>query len=58
MSDVKWDVPQVAEYLGVNATWVYRRLRNPKSNLPYHRIGKLYRFDKEAIDLWLKHHQR
>jgi len=55
VSDRKWDVSQVARYLGVSMNWVYRRLRNPESDLPYHRIGKLYRFDKEAIDGWLKH---
>ena len=55
MSARKWDVSQVARYLGVSMNWVYRRLRNPESDLPYHRIGKLYRFDKEAIDGWLKH---
>lgn len=45
-------VHELADYLHVNAKTIYRLLE--KGNIPASRIGHLWRFDKSAIDAWLR----
>ena len=45
-------VEQVAEYLGISKETVYRWLE--KGKVPAHRVGKLWRFDTQEIDSWVK----
>jgi excisionase family DNA binding protein len=43
-------VSEVAEYLRIHTTTVYRLLKQGK--LPAFRVGSDWRFDVEAINLW------
>jgi len=43
-------VSEVAEYLRVHSTTVYRLLKQGK--LPAFKVGSDWRFNVEAIDLW------
>lgn len=56
MKDVNINSPvmklvELAEYLAVHPTTVYRRVRN--GEIPYFRIGTDYRFDRHAIEEWM-----
>lgn len=42
-----WTVGDVAEYLGVSNSWVYKAVSG--NVLPVRRVGALLRFDPEAI---------
>lgn len=49
----RWlSVEQVAEYLGISKETVYRWLE--KGTVPAHRVGKLWRFETNEIDEWVK----
>lgn len=50
--DIIFDVAGVAEYLGVNKTWVYAKKHDPI--FPYIKVGKYTRFKKSEIDEWLR----
>jgi excisionase family DNA binding protein len=43
-------VTELAEFLKVNRCTVYRMLRS--GTIPGIRIGKIWKFDRAAIDLW------
>jgi excisionase family DNA binding protein len=44
-------VQQVAKYLGISKETVYRRIED--RSIPKHRLGKLWKFNKEEIDSWV-----
>lgn len=46
-----WDVSQVATYLHVSESWVYKLVA--ARGIPFQRLGRLIRFRKEQIDGWL-----
>lgn len=49
----KWlSVEQIAEYLSISKETVYRWLE--KGIVPAHRVGKLWRFQTNEIDEWVK----
>lgn len=50
--DVIFTPQGLAEYLGVDVSWVYKSVSN--RNIPYLKIGKYVRFRKKAIDKWLE----
>lgn len=55
-----WDVKQLAEYLGVDKSWVYERTReNGPEGIPHFKLGKYLRFDpnSELFRAWLKSHE-
>jgi excisionase family DNA binding protein len=43
-------IKELATYMGKSVGWVYAN----KDELPHRRIGRLYFFDRGAIDDWLK----
>ncbi len=43
--------PQVADYLSVSQRWVLRAVAERR--LPYVKVGRLVRFDLDAIDEWI-----
>ena len=45
---------EVAEYLRVNKKTIYRLLE--KHEIPSTKVGHQYRFDKNAVDEWLRAH--
>lgn len=46
-ADRLWKVCDVADYLGVSASWVYLHVQ--LGDLPYHRVGGLLRFFPEDV---------
>ena len=55
-----WDVPMLANYLGVPKTWVYDRTReNGPELIPCSKFGKYVRFnpESEAFRRWLEAHE-
>lgn len=52
MRDHLWTLKECAEFLRVKPDWVYRAIKH--RNLPYIKVGRLYRFDPEDIEKWLK----
>jgi excisionase family DNA binding protein len=45
------DRPEVAQYLAVSERWVLRSVAEKR--LPYVKLGRLVRFDLDAVDEWL-----
>ena len=49
--DTLWDVKDVARYLKVSASWIYKLAEI--DDLPHFRVGTLLRFNPPAIRGWL-----
>jgi excisionase family DNA binding protein len=47
-----FDVPGLAEYLGVSKDWVYKQVAH--QGIPHVKTNHLVRFRKTAIDRWLE----
>jgi excisionase family DNA binding protein len=45
-------VEQLADYLSISKETIYRWLE--KGTVPAHRVGKLWRFETNEIDEWVK----
>ena len=52
MSDSWYSVEEIAEHLGVSKDTVYAWIS--KKNMPAHRVGRLWKFQKVEIDNWIK----
>lgn len=52
MSDRWFSVEEIAEHLGVSKDTVYAWIS--KKNMPAHRVGRLWKFQKVEIDNWIK----
>jgi excisionase family DNA binding protein len=50
--DVILDVGGLAEYLGVDRSWVYKAVS--QKSIPYYKIGKYTKFRQAAIDKWVE----
>jgi excisionase family DNA binding protein len=50
------NLEELAGYIGVSKATVYRYLKQKK--LPAIKMGRLWKFRKEAIDEWLKRQER
>jgi excisionase family DNA binding protein len=46
------DAPEVCDYLSIHRSTLYRLIK--RGEIPYFRIGSDYRFNREAIDEWMK----
>ena len=46
------NVPELAEYIGVSRSKIYKLIRDKK--IPASKIGRQYKFSKQVIDSWLK----
>ena len=53
-SDDIMTMDELAEYLKISKSTLYKLVQDGK--LPGQKIGKRWRFHKEAIDEWLKQH--
>ena len=52
MEDRWLSVEEIAEYLGVTRDTIYVWLG--KKGLPGHRLGRLWKFKKEEVDVWVR----
>lgn len=49
----RWlSVEEIAEYLGVSKDTVYAWIS--KRSMPAHRIGRLWKFKAEEVDVWVR----
>jgi len=46
------NVSELAEYIGVSGSKIYKLIRDKK--IPASKIGRQYKFSKQVIDSWLK----
>lgn len=52
MSDRWLSVDEIADHLGVSKDTVYAYIAN--KHMPAHRVGRLWKFQKSEVDLWVK----
>lgn len=53
MSDTRWlSVDEIATHLGVGKETIYAWIE--KRDLPAHRVGRFWKFQKEDVDDWVK----
>jgi excisionase family DNA binding protein len=53
MTDDRWlSVEEIAEHLGVTKESIYRWIE--KRRLPAHKLGKLWKFNKDEVDAWVR----
>ena len=45
-------IPEAATYMGVTTDTIRNWIK--KTNIPAHKIGKLWRFKKSELDEWVK----
>ncbi len=50
------DIQTVAKYLGVSERTVYRLL--DKEGLPGAKVGRQWRFDRQAVEEWWRHNRK
>ena len=49
----RWlSVDEIADYLGIKRDTVYKWIR--ERQMPGHKIGRLWKFDKKEVDDWVK----
>ena len=46
-------IEEAAEYLGIKVVTLRNKIKNDKT-LPGHRIGKLWKFKRSELDIWVK----
>lgn len=44
---------EAAEYLGIKSVTLRSWIRNPKNEVPAHKIGRLWKFKCSEIDEWV-----
>jgi excisionase family DNA binding protein len=54
--DMIMTVDELAQYLRVHATTIYRLLK--KNKIPAFRVGSDWRFDRREIHRWMLSHQK
>ena len=52
MEDRWLSVDEIGKYLGVSSDTVYRWI--DKHAMPAHRMGRLWKFKKDAVDAWVE----
>lgn len=49
----RWlSVEEIAEYLGISKDTVYAWIA--KKNMPAHRVGRFWKFQRSEVDEWIK----
>lgn len=52
MEDRWLSVAEIGKHLGVSSDTVYRWI--DRHNMPAHRMGRLWKFKKDEVDMWVK----
>ncbi|GAB1365725.1 hypothetical protein MASR1M36_05960 [Candidatus Cloacimonadaceae bacterium] len=52
MDDRRRSVDEISVYLGVTRETLYEWLSEKK--IPAHKVGRLWKFKKEDVDVWVK----
>jgi excisionase family DNA binding protein len=53
----RWlSVEEIAAYLGIKRDTVYKWISYKK--MPAHKIGRLWKFKQEEIDIWVRTHEK
>lgn len=53
MEPIKWySIEEVAKHLSMSDDTILKLIKTKK--LPAHKLGKLWRFDIQAVDKWVK----
>jgi excisionase family DNA binding protein len=52
MEDRWFSVDEIAEHLGIKRGTVYKWIS--ARQMPAHKIGRLWKFDKKEVDAWVK----
>lgn len=56
MAEDRWlSVDEIAEHLGVQRSTIYKWLE--RKNMPAHKVGKLWKFQKDEVDQWVRQGQ-
>ena len=45
---------EAAEYLGIKPVTLRSWIRNPKNEVPAHKIGRFWKFKRTEIDAWVQ----
>ncbi len=53
MDDSWIDIEEAANYIGVNKDTIRNWIKKD-TEIPAHRIGKLWKFKKSELDVWIK----
>lgn len=58
MKDIRKDnyinLDEAAEYLGIKPVTLRNWIKKEDSNLPAHKVGKLWKFKRSELDVWIK----
>lgn len=52
MNDRWLSVVEISEYLGITRDSVYKWVK--QKGMPAHRLGKLWKFKTDEVDLWMR----
>lgn len=54
INDDRWiSIEEAANYLGVNKDTIRNWIKK-ENGIPAHKIGKLWKFKKSELDIWIK----
>ena len=48
------DINQVAEFLGISKDTLYKMVNQRR--IPFVKVGRLLRFERDALDAWIRQH--
>lgn len=52
-SDDRWlSVEEIGLYLGAKRDTIYKWI--VRQNMPAHKVGKLWKFDKQEVNIWIR----
>jgi len=58
MKDISKDnyinLDEAAEYLGIKPVTLRNWIKKEDGNLPAHKVGKLWKFKRSELDVWIK----
>jgi len=52
MEDRWLSISEICQYLGISNDTVYKWI--DKHDMPAHRMGRLWKFKKDEVDIWVK----